>query len=148
MLIRCRVAPSPGGRIGWVEGEYMGDRSELVILSGGFLRHGYGWRFFGWIIFGGLLWAVCYDTKNLNETESETFSDTESDTFFDTKYFPYRIRYFFRYQIISDTESDTFSIQICFDTESDTIQKIGTVLKPRSFKTEMSHSGWHFHELC
>ena len=29
------------------------------------------------------------------------FSDTESDTFSDTKYFQYRIRYFFRYQIFS-----------------------------------------------
>ena len=49
-----------------------------------------------------MITAVCDDTQNLKETESETF--------FDTKFFWYRIRYFSRYQI--------------FDTESKTIQKM------------------------
>ena len=31
------MTPAPGGRIAWVEGDYRGDRSELVILGGGFL---------------------------------------------------------------------------------------------------------------
>ena len=45
---------------------------------------------------------VCDQTQNLNETEFATFSGTN--------FFRYRIRYFFRYQIFSDT--DTF-----FDTK-------------------------------
>ena len=62
-----------------------------------------------YILRGYTIESECGDTKNLNETESKTFSDT--------KYFRYRIRYF-------------FSIPNFFDTESDTIQKIGKVSKP------------------
>ena len=77
---------------------------------------------------------MCDDTQNLNETESETFFryqilpipnpilfpipnifNTKSDTFFDTKIFRYRIRNHL---------------------------KNGKVSKPRSFKTEMSHSAF------
>ena len=64
------------------------------------------------------LQAVCDDTQNLNETESETF--------FDTKFFRYRIRYFFRYQI--------------FSIPNPKPPKNGKVSKLRSFETEMSHS--------
>ena len=58
---------------------------------------------------------VCDDTQNLNETESKSF---------------------FRYQIFSIPNPILFSISIFFDTESDTIQKIGKVLKPRCFETK------------
>ena len=45
-----------------------------------------------------MLNAVCDDTQKLNETRSETF---------------------FRYQIFSDTESDSFFDTYFFDTDSD-----------------------------
>ena len=66
-----------------------------------------------------LLSAVCDDTQNLNETESETFSDT--------KFFPI-------------PNPILFSIPNFFDTESDIIQKIGKDSKLRSFENEMSHA--------
>ena len=59
-------------------------------------------------------WSVCDDTKNLNETESETFfpyqkfSDTESNTFFDTKCFPIPNSILFLILNFFNTESDTF----------------------------------------
>ena len=48
LLVRCRVTPAPGGRIAWVEGDYRGDRSELVI---------WGWWIFGWSIW--FFFAFC-----------------------------------------------------------------------------------------
>ena len=71
-------------------------------------------------------------------TESETLflipniSNTEPNTFLGTKFFPIPNPIF-------------FSIPIFFDTESDFNQKIGKVLKPRSFETEMSHSAGRWH---
>ena len=69
-----------------------------------------------------LLIAVCDNTQNLNETESNTFFDTkfvdtESDTFFSTKSFWYRIRYFFRYQIFQ-YQIQYFFIQNFFNTKN------------------------------
>ena len=31
IFFRCRVTPSPGGRIAWVEGDYRGDRSAMFM---------------------------------------------------------------------------------------------------------------------
>ena len=59
--------------------------------------------------------AVCDDTQNLNETESETFSDT--------KFFRHRIHYFLIPNFFY-TESDTFFFKTkFFDTESETNKK-------------------------
>jgi len=58
-----------------------------------------------------LLTAVCDDTQNLNETESETF-------------FRYRIRYFFRYHFFPIPKLILFSIPKFSDTESETTKKM------------------------
>jgi len=130
------------------------------------------------IIFNFQNKAVCDDTQNLTETESETFFDTdfldhpnhqcifwdwsalqklrilllevislwrypksESKTFFDTKFYRYRIRYFFQYQVFTIPNPILFPIPNFFDTESETIQKMKKFRKPRSYETETSHSG-------
>ena len=72
--------------------------------------------------------------------------------FFDTKCFQYR--YLSRYQKISKLIPILFTIPNyskpipilftvpkIFETDIDTIKKYGKLLKPRSFETEMSHSG-------
>ena len=76
-----------------------------------------------------VLYSVCDDTQNLNETESETC---------------------FRYQIFPIPNSILFSIPTFFDTESDTffryqilsIPKLKPSKKWKRFETETSHSGW------
>ena len=75
-----------------------------------------------------VLYSVCDDTRNLKETESETF--------FQTKYFRYRIRYFFRYQIFLIPNPILFSIPNISDTESDTFfdTKYFTIPNPILFQ--------------
>ena len=64
---------------------------------------------------------MCDDTKNLNETESETFPIPNiSDSFFDTKYFPIPNPILFRYQIFPIPNPMLFYIKKISDTESDT----------------------------
>ena len=122
----------------------------LISASFGTVLHSKSWEFYF------LRLSVCDNAQNLNETESETFSDT--------KFFRYRIRYFFWYQIFTIPNPILFSIPNFFDTESDTFletkffqyrilysfwfwyrirnyPKNGKVSKPRSFETETSHSG-------
>ena len=70
--------------------------------------------------------AVCDDTQNLNETESETFFRYQIFSIPNPILFPipiffrYRYRYFFRYQNFSKPIPILFSIPEFFETESDT----------------------------
>ena len=74
------------------------------------------------------------DTKNLTETDTETF--------FPIPKFPKPIpRLFFRYQIFRNRYRDIFSDTKFSETETDTLKKLAKVSKPRSFETEMSISG-------
>ena len=97
------------------------------------MKGGYSER---WLLFD----AVCDETQNLSETESETFfryqffSIPNPILFSIPNFFRYRYRYFFRYQFFSDTNTDTFfntkifpipipilfSIPNFFETDTDT----------------------------
>ena len=76
------------------------------------------------------------DTKNLTETDTETF--------FPIPNFPKPIpRLFFRYQIFRNRYRDFFS-----ESETETLKKLAKVSKPRSFETEMSISASQCIAMC
>ena len=100
--------------------------------------------------------AVCDETQNLNETESETFFRYQIFSIPNPILFPipiffrYRYRYFFRYQNFTKPIPILFSIPKFFETDTDTFFDTKNfrnryryhpkkVSKPRSFETEMSH---------
>ena len=83
--------------------------------------------------------AVCDETQNLNDTDSETFFryqifsrpiprlfsvpkffETDSETFFGTHFFRYRFQDFFWYQNLSWPIPRLFSVLIVFETGSET----------------------------
>ena len=66
--------------------------------------------------------AVCDETQNLNETESETFFRYQffSILFSIPIFFRYRYRYFFRYQNFTKPIPILFSIPNFFETDTDT----------------------------
>ena len=84
--------------------------------------------------------AVCDETQNLNETESETFfpipnffdtkSDTffqyqffsDTDTFFDTRIFQNQIRYFFDTKIFRNRYRYFFITNV-FENDTETIKE-------------------------
>ena len=84
-----------------------------------------------------MIMAVCDETQNLNETESETFFRYQ---FFSIPipilfsipiFFRYQYRYFFRYQNFSDTNTDTF-----FDTKFFRNQYRNFFSIPKIFETD------------